>query len=381
MHLFLSAGEPSGDIHGANLVEVLREIDPAIQFSGFGGEKMEKAGVKLIFRLTDLAVMWFWQVLKNIKKFKRLLNEGQSFMAEHRPDAVIVIDYPGFNFQIAKRAAELKIPVYYFVPPQLWAWRSWRIQQMHDWVRLILSALPFEHKWYLERNAKSVFIGHPFFDEVNHQKLDVEFTQSQSMKPGRIVGLFPGSRMQEVKKNFRIMLKTAERVYQQHPDTRFLVASFNEKQAELARTLAKKIEIPLEIHVGRTPEIMELSSVCLSVSGSISLELLHRIKPTVITYKVNRLAYALAKRYMQCKYITLVNLIAERELFPEFLAYNHQDLAMSNQLNDWLENPDKVTSLKNELTQLRDSIAEPGACVRAAKTIMEDLKVLQGSNS
>src|SRR6266508_1929366 len=158
MHLFISAGEPSGDLHGANLIRALKRLEPSIRFSGFGGDKMEAAGCKLLYPLTKLAVMWFLRAILNIFTFIRLLKRAKRFFRDEKPDAVIVIDFPGFHWQVAKRAHAQGIPVYYFVPPQLWAWAGWRIEKMKKWVRHVLSALPFEDDWYCERGMPSTYI-------------------------------------------------------------------------------------------------------------------------------------------------------------------------------------------------------------------------------
>src|ERR1051325_6441696 len=164
MRIFFSVGEPSGDIHGANLIRCLQELRPDVECVGFGGDNMAKAGAQLLFPLTQLAVMGFTQVLSILPQAISLISKADRYFRHHRPDAVVLIDFPGFNWWIARRAHYHKIPVYYFVPPQLWAWASWRVKKMQRWVDHVLCTLPFEVDWYRQRGIEADYVGHPFFD-------------------------------------------------------------------------------------------------------------------------------------------------------------------------------------------------------------------------
>src|SRR5262249_44554395 len=161
----LSAGEPSGDLHAANLIRALRRHDSGVECVGFGGDSMEAAGGRLLYPLCRLAVMWFLRVLTNAVTFLRLLSRADRFLRDERPDAVVLIDYPGFNFQLARLAHARGIPVFWFVPPQLWAWAGWRVRKMRRWVDHLLCSLPFEESWYRERGVPAHYLGHPYFDE------------------------------------------------------------------------------------------------------------------------------------------------------------------------------------------------------------------------
>jgi lipid-A-disaccharide synthase len=254
VRLFISAGEPSGDLHGANLAEVLSHRIPGLQIDGFGGPRMTEAGVNLLYPLTELSAMWFTQTLRNLDKYIHLGVMAESYFRRERPDAVVLIDYPGFHWHVALRAKRYGIPVYYFVPPQLWAWAGWRVHKMRRNFKAVLTALPFEDQWYRERNVPTHYVGHPYFDEIAEQKLDPAFLAEQRAKPGEIVALLPGSRTQEVTFNFPMMVKAAQIVAAKRPGTRFLVASFREKQAALAREMLQDSGLNVEVHVGRTPE-------------------------------------------------------------------------------------------------------------------------------
>ena len=183
MRIFIGAGEPSGELHGANLARSLQQLHPGVECVGFGGEGMEAAGCKLLYPLTRLAVMWFARVLANAHVFLKLISQADRYFRHHRPDAVVLIDYPGFNWWIARRAHFHGIPVFYFVPPQLWGWAGWRVKKMQRWVDRVLCSLPFEPDWYRQRGVNAEYVGHPYFDELIHQQIDDDFVTGQRAKP------------------------------------------------------------------------------------------------------------------------------------------------------------------------------------------------------
>jgi len=377
MHLFISAGEPSGDLHGANLIRALRRIDPHVRCSGFGGERMSAAGCELLYPLTRLAVMWFLRVFLNIFTFLRLLNRARNYFRNERPDALVLIDFPGFNFQLAKRAHAEGIAVYWFVPPQLWAWGGWRVEKMRRWVKVILCALPFEEEWYRQQGVATKLVGHPFFDEMPLQRLDDAFLEVQRPQPENVVAILPGSRMQELTHNLTSLLRAAALVHERRPDTRFLVASFNEAQAEAARAAIAKVQLPIEVHVGRTPEIIDLAEACLIVSGSVSLELMYRLKPATVIYRVGRISLRIGRWFMTTRHITLVNLLAGEELYPEFLCAHDPAEQMAEHVLKWLNDPAAAADVRQRLLALRQRVGEPGACERTARFIVEDLALQQ----
>ena len=175
MHIFFSAGEPSGDQHAAHLLQALQQRVPNARFSGFGGVHLEQAGAEVLYPLTDMAVIGITAVLPLLRKFYNVAQMGRRFLEEQRPDAVVLVDFPGFNWHIAKYAKQLGIPVYYYCPPQLWAWGGWRIKKVRKYVDCILSVLPFEAEWYRKQGVRVEYVGHPFFDEIAEKPLDEAF--------------------------------------------------------------------------------------------------------------------------------------------------------------------------------------------------------------
>lgn len=380
MRLFFSAGEPSGDLHGANLIRALRARSPDMEIGGFGGPKMASAGADLLFPLTDLALMGlvgFRGILHHVPKLFNLMDDAERFLRSRRPDAVVLIDYPGFNFVLAKRAKALGIPVYYFVPPQLWAWRRGRVRQVRKWCAGVLTALPFEDSWYRSHRVKTHYVGHPYFDELAQQQLDPEFLQSQRARSGRIVGILPGSREGEIEANFAMMLAAAIKIHACQPQTRFLVAAFSEAHALKLRAIVARTasgSLPIEVHHGRTPEIIELAEACIAVSGSVSLEIMFRAKPAMIIYRLKPFSLWLARRLIKLPSFTLVNLLAEETLFPEVATSGDESDLVCRQVLEWLNNFELRSNLVSRLTALRDRVAVPGACERAAAFLFEEIE-------
>jgi lipid-A-disaccharide synthase len=373
MRIFISAGEPSGDLHGANLIRALEQLRPGVEWEGFGGERMEAAGCRLVYPLCRLAVMWFARVLAKAPVFLELLSRADRLFRHRPPDAVVLIDYPGFNWWLARRAHFHGIPVFYFVPPQLWAWAGWRVRKMRRWVDHVLCTLPFEEAWYRERGVGACYVGHPYFDELPRQRLDAGFLAAQRARPGTIVGLLPGSRTQEIKRNLPTLARTAALVHARRPDARFLVACLRPDQQRSVEGYCRSWNLPVESCAGRTPEIIELARACVAVSGSVGLELLYRTKPTVVVYRVGRIDLRIGQLLKTSPFISLVNLLAGRELYPEFLSDRCEAEAMAEHVQRWLGDPEAYARLTSELAALRDRVAEPGACARAAAHLIEAL--------
>lgn len=373
MRIFISAGEPSGDLHGANLTQALQAAMPGAELVGFGGPRMAAAGCKLLYPLCSLAVMGLARVLANLHKFLGVLSFADRWLARNKPDAVVLIDYPGLHWWLARRAKFHGIPVFYFVPPQIWAWATWRVKKMQRFVDHVLCSLPFEEPWYAERGVQAQYIGHPYFDELTKRKLDAEFIAQQEASGGPIIGMLPGSRTQEVLNNVPMMLETCQRLHRELPGARMLFACFKESHAALIRPMLASYQLPLELHVGRTPEIIHLAKVCLAVSGSVGLELLYHRKPSVVLYKTNPLMLKIGKALVHIRFASLVNLLADRELYPEFITDRNEAEAITGHLLKWLTNPVEHQRVVRELSALAQQVGQPGACQRAAEYVAETL--------
>ena len=382
MHIFFSVGEPSGDQHAAALIEQLRRQSLDIRISGFGGPKMREQGCELLFALTEIAVMGFFRVLPKLRQFAALVRQADEFFERERPDAVVLIDIPGFNWWIARKAKARGIRVFYYLPPQLWAWAPWRVSKVRRFVDHVLSGLSFEVEWYRQRGIDCQFVGHPFFDEVANHPLDESILDQMKQRGGQQIALLPGSRDHEVHHNFPVMLQIARQLRVTHSDLNFHVACYNERQREMCRELITTSEIDannslliesLDISLNRTSEIIEAADCCLMVSGSVSLELLSRRKPGVVLYHGTHWLMLLRRIFMTCRYVTLPNLMAGREIMPEFVFAGRgtsQVERMTSILSRWLSQPIDLANKRNEMQELAADVAQPGGSARTATFIL-----------
>ncbi len=386
MRVFFSVGEPSGDEHAADLIRELRARRPETVATGFGGPVMrpllENSGGELVYPLTELAVMGFIGVIPMLGRFYRLIKQAEEIFRTDPPDAVILVDFPGFNWWIARKAHAAGIPVFYYLPPQLWAWAPWRIRKVRRFVDHVLCSLPFEHNWYASRGVSAEYVGHPFFDEVTNRTLDTDFMASCRNASGPTVALLPGSRTQEVTLNWPVLQQVVDRLAPQHPSARFLVANYkpvHRRHCE-ARFLANERATGgngrVEFHVGRTSEIIEAADCCLMVSGSVSLELLARRTPTVAVYRATRLVEFMTRRLVTCRFMSLPNLLVDDELVPEFPFSGRIEPwidPIARILDGWLADPTSCQEMVDRLTVLYESIGATGASGRTAEAILARL--------
>lgn len=374
MHVFISAGEPSGDLHGANLAKSLIRKTPGIMISGMGGDRMMAIGMDPLVHIRDLSVVGLLKVAERFFDLSCYLDKVRRFFRRHRPDVVVLIDFPGFNWWVADRAREVGIPVVYFVPPQIWAWGSWRVTKMRRLVDRVLCNFPFEEHWYKQNGVEAKLVGHPYFDELANRRIDSAWVKGVRQSGSPVIGLLPGSRNQELSHNLSSQLDSARRISKKYPQALFHVACLNACHASVVsdRVIADKFsDLEITIHSGKTAEIIAASDVTVAVSGSVSLELLQAQVPSVILYQASRPMVMLARWLMKCRYISLPNLIAEEELFPEFVDHLPLGEILASRVCRWLENPLEVQELKSKLNILWNNIARPGACDRAADHVIE----------
>lgn len=397
MRLFFSVGEPSGDLHGSNLIRHLRAREPGVECVGYGGPLMRGAGFRLHYDLCENAIMGFSRAIQAIPKMYGLLKRADRYFRDERPDAVVMIDYPGFNWHIARRAKAHGIPVFYYGVPQIWAWASWRVKKMRRFVDHALCKLPFEEKWFRERGVNATHVGHPYFDQLRTQQLDEAFIDQQRNKPGRLITILPGSRNQELTYNFPSYLKAAKIISERVSDVRFAVAAYKPKHAQQCTEMAQQAGVPLEVHAGRTQELMSAAHSCLASSGSVSLELLYHLKPTAIQYRVSYAAYMIGTCLATVPYMTLVNLLvaddiappnpqlydpdgpdADKALYPEYPTYRDKSPFLARHIVEWLTDDSKHQRLIGRLRDLKEQVSHGGASERASEYI---LRVLGGNST
>jgi len=376
--LFFSVGEPSGDVHGANLIRSLRSKCPDIVTRGFGGDKMVDAGLQRDFDLTTLAVVGFAEVLPKLREFFRVADIAEDIFRKGLVDGVLLIDFPGFNWHIAKRAKKHGLPVYYYLPPQLWAWGGWRIRKIRKYVDRVLCNIPLEKEWFESRGVAVDFVGHPFFDVVYSQPLDNDFIDQWRDATRLQVGVLPGSRHHEVHRIWPLQLEIIRRLHRVFPTVRFLIAALKDQHALWCRSQLSEADqkLPIEFFYAKTSEIICVADCVLTKSGSVSLELMARKKPTVVLYQVSNVTYMLGKMLTRLKSMTLPNMIAGETIMPEFLgagksmkAVDQAEKAMAKLLKS--ESARQIQT--DALGKLAEQIAQPGASERAAELILQAL--------
>ena len=393
MRVFLSAGEPSGDHHAALLCRAIQARCPEAVCVGLGGPQMAQAGCTLIADMSALAVMWFLRVLLNIHRFVDLARQAERSFLDERPDVCVLIDFPGFHWWLAWRAKRHGIPVVFYCPPQIWAWASWRIRKMRRLVDHVLSALPFEHDWFCEQGMASTLGGHPFFDEGTAAP-----AEDAEQPAGPLVLLLPGSRRQEFEANLSSLVRAAVEIEKQVPDARFVVSALHRRhadrmKAELRGSLADCQPRQLVVEAGKTATLIPQAAAAISVSGSVSLELLAARVPTVIVYSINPLAYVIQSWLRHSRAFTLVNLLAIADpigplqpvwwpprtlapadpemLFPEYLAVQDPAPAAARHVIEWLNEPASRQRIVAALDELATVVAQPGSAERAAVAVLD----------
>jgi lipid-A-disaccharide synthase len=374
--LFFSVGEPSGDIHASNLIRCLGKLDPNVVTSGFGGARMREAGCEILFPLVDEPVMGLMGALRAVPRMRKLLQQTARSFERERPSAVVLLDYPGFNWHMAKLAKERGIPVVYYVPPQIWAWASHRVERMKRNVDHILCSLPFEEAWYRSRGVNhAVYVGHPFFDDLALRPLDQELIRQleQTRGTGR-VALLPGSRPGEVRHNTHQLIRTARVLRRERPGIQLAVAALDERGKATVDEITRQENCPLEVFVGKTRELLATADAAVSVSGSVSLELLYFEVPSVMIYSIHPFyERVVMPRVLHSPYITLTNLLAGQRIFPEYVGRRDFSQPIARQVLDWLSDSPSTQRLRRQLASLKGEYADPGASTFAANYILHDV--------
>ncbi|MDX9971523.1 MAG: lipid-A-disaccharide synthase [FCB group bacterium] len=360
--LFFSAGESSGDIHGANLIRALRQADPTIECEGLGGRLMEAAGMTLRYDLAGRAIMGFTEVVRSLGFIRKLFRETAARLKEDPPDALVVIDYPGFNIQLAKKAKALGIPVVYYISPQVWAWKKGRIKTIARLVEKMLVILPFEEEIYVGAGVPCTYVGHPLLDHLETIPITGQFQGE------RVIGLLPGSRAQEIDRLLEPMIAIARGIRDVYPEARFVTPCVDIEREAQVRRLAG--DFPLETAVGKSYELLSAARFCLVASGTATLETALFGVPMIILYRVSPLTYQIAKRLIHLKHIGLVNILAGRGVVPEFI---QNDIVPERVLPAALEliadSPARAEVLRG-LEEVRERLGGGGASARAAEEVL-----------
>jgi len=368
--LWISAGEASGDIHAASLLGALREVEPGLEALGMGGPALIKAGCDVRFPMRLISLVGLTEVLSGLPRILKLLGEVKRALSAARPRALILIDCPDFHFRVARMAKKLGIPVYYYVSPQVWAWRSGRVEFLRRFTRRVLCILPFEKDFYAARGMDVDYVGHPLMDQMPLLELD-------AMSPDpNLLGLLPGSRRKEIASLLPEFAGAALRLKAGLPDLNVALARAPGVDESFLRQFLPP-ELPVTLYA---PEdryrMMRTSRALLAASGTVTLEAALLGTPTVVAYKLSPLSFAIGKAVVQVQYASLANLIMGREIFPEMLQNKASAPLLAEKLRPWLADDEALAAARADLAGLRATVGGPGAAHRAAAIILDDLRTL-----
>ncbi|MDP8260410.1 MAG: lipid-A-disaccharide synthase [Candidatus Gygaella obscura] len=371
-NIVIVAGEPSGDSHAANLVRKLKNTNPELIFSGLGGYQMQKEGVKILHNLSELAVVGFFEVLKNYKKIKAIFEELLTHIEKKQPEAIILVDYPGFNLRLAKKIKEKNknIKIVYYISPQIWAWNKNRISLIKQVVDKMVVFFKFEESLYKNEAVDVDFVGHPLLDWVNITKDKNEFIKRYDLDSDKkLIALLPGSRKNEIKKNLSVMLKSCLLFSKKNRSAQFVILKPAELNIGLFKEITSRLTLKILIIENDTYNGIGASDFCLVASGTATLETAILNKPMFIIYKVNFLTWLIAKMLIKIDYIGLVNVVAGQKIIPEYIQFDAQARRIAYDMNLVLNNPEKINYIKERLIQVKKILGENGATQRAASII------------
>ncbi|MHC4726009.1 MAG: lipid-A-disaccharide synthase [Planctomycetota bacterium] len=369
--IFISAAEPSADAHCAGLITALKDSGYDIEFVGVGGAKMAEADCELLEATVGKAVM-IYNAFSHVGRYYKLIKRLSSFIRNNKIDLVIVCDSPAFNFHIAKAAKRAGVKTLFYVAPQLWAWASWRIHKLRKYCDKLCCILPFEEEWFGRRGMDVLFVGNPLFDELevgsDHYKRYVDFEPEKAR-----FALMPGSRTAEMESLWGPMQQIAVRLKEKYPAAEFItVAVDSEREQLLKKTQISGFECKYNIgSVGETAGAVDFTIV---TSGSATLEVTAAGCPMVIMYQSSRILWHLVGRWLiKTKYLSLVNILAGKELVPEFMPYFTSVEPIVESIDRFVQNKEKLTQMSGELIKLAEPLAVKKARREVTKIVLEML--------
>ncbi len=385
-NIVIVAGEASGDLHGSMLVTEMLRLDPGARFFGIGGDRMKKAGVELTAHASDLAVVGVTEVIPKLAAILACRRALKDRIRRDRPDLLILIDFPDFNMPLAKFAHKQGIPVFYYISPQVWAWRKNRIYFLEKYVDAMAVILPFEEEFYRSTRLPVRFVGHPLLDRVFLREPREKAAQRLGLEPGRTtVALLPGSRRKEVSSLLPVMFDTARRIADLVPGVQFVLPLAEGIPANALDEAGREHAPDITVVRDSFYEALGAADGAIVASGTSTLEAALLEVPMVIIYKVSVLSYLLGRMFINVDYIGLVNIIAGRRVVPEYIQGNVKPAEIAGELASMLASGTRRSRVLSDLRELRSRLGEPGAAARAAAMAFElihrDPAMRAGNNS
>jgi lipid-A-disaccharide synthase len=370
MTIYFVAGEASGDNHGAGLMQALRRLQPDLRLLGRGGPRMKQiAGDRFLDWSNEAGVVGLWEVVKHYGYFRREFRKTLREIAQAKPEAVILIDYPGFNLRLARTLHERSLggKIIYYISPQVWAWNRGRIPQMARWLDLMLCIFPFEAELYEQSGLRTIFVGHPMLE-------DLAAKRTNAPRDPNLVGLFPGSRAREVRKLMPILLEVMRELHAQRPELHFEIAAASAVLAEAIRRELQPLANSLgevAIVVGRASETMQRSAAAVVASGTATLEAAFFGLPFVLIYKVAAITYLAGRMLIRVKHLGMPNVLAEREIVPEFIQGNAQPSAIAAAVANLLDDRPRREQMLADFDEVISKLGKGDANNAAARAILD----------
>jgi lipid-A-disaccharide synthase len=380
MTIYFVAGEASADNHGAALIRALRNADADLRFIGRGGPQMKAVADENFQNWIDQSgVLGLWEVIKHYGYFRKQFHETLREIDSSKPNAVVLIDYPGFNLRLA-RALRKRLPsqkIIYYISPQVWAWNRGRIKKMARWLDLMLCIFPFEADLYNQSGLRTIFVGHPMIERLRELQPSQGYGSAGKIDiardPNRI-GLFPGSRAREVRKIFPILIETARELQRSKPKSRFEVAAASDELAtEMEKMLDPQDRHLFGIKVGQTAEIMQRAFAGIVASGSATLEAAYFRMPFALIYKVAWPTYFAGRLVVKVKYLGMPNVLADKEIVPEFIQHRARPKDLAKAVVRLLDDPIAREQMISAFDKIAAQLGESGASERAAKAILSEI--------
>lgn len=371
-HFLIIAGEASGDLHGSNLVSALKVFLPHARFSGMGGSRMREEGVDTLFGIERMGTVGIVEVLGEFDHYYKVYRTLMKEIASRRYDAMILIDYPTLNLRLAKQGRRFDCPVFFFISPQIWAWRKGRIRDIRKSVRKMFVILPFEEKLYLDAGVDAEFLGHPFIDMVHPSRPREESREKYSLNAGvKTIGLLPGSRMNEINSLLDVMIQAAGKIRSELGSCQFLLPIADSINPDLIRQRLGANPLGIQLIRGETYDVINSCDTLIIASGSATLEAGILGCPMVIVYKLNPLTHWLARLLIKIPLVGLVNIVAGEEVVPELIQHKVTAENISSEVLAMLRTPEKEQAVRERLLKIKKSLGEPGVMKLIAKRIAD----------
>jgi lipid-A-disaccharide synthase len=368
--ILIVTGEASGDLHGANLAKALKARDPHVSLAGIGGAAMKASGVQLVQAIGRFDVIGMIGPLALVSLLYRFLFMRRLFRSEPW-DAVVFIDHPGLNLRYAYFAKAAGLRVFYYVAPQIWAWRPERMYWIKRRVDHVLVILPFEKALYDEAGVPCTFVGHPILDAVAPQYDRVSLRERFGLPlEGRVIALLPGSRRREIQMLLPILLEAAERLVSRNPETKFILAQASTIQDNLLQLILRESKVPVTVVKEQASEVLAVADLALVASGTATLQAAVVGTPLVLCYRTSAWEFWIASFFIRVKWIGLVNLVAGRPVVPELVQRDATGQRLFEEASRILDDRSVYDEMKHSLATVRASLGEPGASIRAAEMVL-----------